>query len=255
MAKKVLLVLIMVIFAAGGVFAQNSFASMAKDTITVDIGPTIAGYAVGPMGSALGDMIPGADNIADINISGFSIAAQYEHHFLKQVSVAGRVVYGGPNGTFDYKVGPASGTPKLNLTSLAGEGHVRFYPFGETFFLDGMVGYAWLSADASGTFVAGGAGSRSGSAEESSNYLKYGAKLGWRMTFGNNGGFTFEPAFGWYLGTPLGDALSKKLTTSLAKSLSVSASELSSFEKAFSAIEDFVLIGGPRLSLAFGYRF
>jgi hypothetical protein len=254
MVKKGLLVLIIAVLAAGGVFAQSNFASMAKNTVTVDVGPTIVGFAVSPLASKLGDMIPGADNIADINISGFNIAVQYERHLFSQISVAGRFVYGAPKGDFSYKVGSASGTPELNLTSLAAEGHARFYPLGDTFFLDGMVGYARLSADASGTFIAG-SGSRRGSASESSNYLKYGVKLGWRINLGKIGGLTFEPAIGYYMGTALGDTLSKKLTTSLAESLSVNVSELSSFKDAFSAMENFVLIGGPRVSLALGYRF
>jgi hypothetical protein len=246
MAKKGLLVLIIAVLVTGGVFAQSN-------TVTVDVGPTIACFAIGPLSSVVGGLLT-ADSITNIKTGGFGIAAQYEHHLIRQLSVAGRVVYGAPNGEFDYKVASYSGTPKLSLTSLAGEGHVRFYPLGDTFFLDGMVGYAWLSAHASGTFVVG-SGSRSGKASESGSYLKYGAKLGWRMSFGRNGGFTFEPSVGWYLGTALGDALAKKITTSLAESLSVSDSELSDVEKAFSTMEKSLLIGGPRVSLAFGYRF
>jgi len=243
MAKKVLLAMIIAIFAAGGVFAQSN-------TITVDVGPTIAGFAVGPLGSKAISKF--ADNVSDdIDISGFGIAAQYERQLFSQLSVAVRGVYGSFKGGLSYEEGPAKAKPELDITSLAAEGHVRFYPFGETFFLDGMLGWARLSADVSGQVVAAGM-SRSGNASESSDYLKYGAKVGWRMSFGDKGGFTFEPSIGYYLGTPLGDSLGKKVSDSLSKSIGY---QVEGIDDVFKYAENYVFIGGPRLSLAFGYRF
>jgi hypothetical protein len=246
MAKKVLLALIIAVLAAGGAFAQTSFASMAKNTITVDVGPTIAGFAAGPLGSKLAGIV--TDNISDISTGGFGIAAQYERQLIRPLSVAGRFVYGGYDVKFAYKDDDMTAKPDLNITSLAAEGHVRFYPFGETFFADGMVGYARLSTDLSGTV-----GTTTITTSASSNYLKYGAKLGWRISFGSNGGFTFEPAFGWYFGTALGDTLGKKVSDSLSSKLS--GHEAAGIEDALSAVEKYAFVGGPRLSLAFGYRF
>ena len=250
MLKKGLLVLIIAVLVAGGAFAQKSFSSMAKNTVTVDVAPTIAGFVAGPLGSKAAGLV--TDNISDIKSSGFSIAAQYERQLIKQLSVAVRGVYGMPEVKFSYVDSGVTGNPDLNMTSIAGEGHVRFYPLGETFFLDGMVGYALLSTDLSGKVAYLGQATNA-TAKESSNYFKYGLKTGWRMSFGNNGGFTFEPAIGYYMGIPLGDALGKKVSASLSKQFA--GNKVPGIEEAFSVLETFAFIGGPRLSLAFGYRF
>jgi len=255
MAKKGLLVLIIAVLAAGGTFAQSDYASMAKSTVTVDFGPTIAGFVVNPLSSTIESML---ENVSGIKTSGFSIAAQYERQLLKQVSVAGRFVYGGNDADFTYKQPDTiiSATPVLNLTSLAVEGHARFYPFGETFFLDGMLGYAYLKAKLSGTVVAK-VGPISvampASASADNNYLKLGGKLGWRITFGNNGGLTFESAIGYYAGTALGDDLGKKVSAELKKA--IGGYEVVDIAEPFSLLENFILIGGPRVTLALGYRF
>jgi len=254
MAKKVLLLLIIGALAATGAFAQSDFASMAKNTVTVDFGPTIAGLVANPLSSTISSMV---DNvISDIKTSGFSIAAQYERQLLRQVSVAGRLAYGGYDSNFAYAQDSATATPVLKLTSLAVEGHARLYPFGKTFFVDGMLGYAYLSTKLSGTVVAK-VGSisvaRPVSAEADNNYLKFGGKVGWRITFGKNGGFTFEPAIGYYAGTPLGDDLGKKVSAALTES--VGGYEVVDISEPFSYLEKFVFIGGPRVTLALGYRF
>jgi len=242
MLKKGLLVLIIVALVAGGAFAQ-SFLTMAKNTITVDVGPTIAGFIAGPLGSKAAGMV--YDNISDIKSSGFSIAAQYERQIImKQLSIALRGVYGMPDVGFTYEDNNLTAKPDLDMTSIAGEGHVRFYPLGETFFIDGMIGYARLSADLTGSVVGYPV---SVNVSASSDYLKFGGKVGWRMSFGNNGGFTFEPSLGYYAGTALGDSLGKKVSDALPASVGI--------EEALSVLETFALIGGPRLSLAFGFRF
>jgi hypothetical protein len=248
MAKKGLLVLIIAVVAAGGAFAQSN-------TVTVDFGPTIAGLVANPLSSTIESMV---ENVSGIKTSGFSIAAQYERELLRQVSVAGRFVYGGYDADFTYKQGgtPITATPVLNLTSLAVEGHARFYPFGETFFLDGMIGYAHLSTDLSGTVVAkigSIAIEKPAKASAENDYLKLGVKVGWRITFGKNGGPTLETAVGGYYGVPLGDDLGKRVSAGLKNSVGeFDTADISGY---FSSLEQFVLIGGPRVSLAFGYRF
>ena len=253
MKKKCLLVLIIAMFMATGAFAQSDFSSMPKNTVTVDFGPTIAGLAAGPLSSTIESMV---DNVSDIKTSGFSIAGQYERQLLRQVSVAGRFVYGGYDADFTYTDDGIPATPILNLTSLAVEGHARFYPFGDTFFLDGMVGYAHLSTELSGKVVAmigSTPVAKEAKASAENNYLKYGAKLGWRITFGKNGGFTFEPAIGYYAGTALGDDLGKKVSAALSES--VGAYDVVDISEPFTYLEKFIFIGGPRVTLAVGYRF
>jgi hypothetical protein len=255
MTKKGLFVLIIIVLAAAGAFAQSDFASMAKNTVTVDVGPTIAGLLAGSVGSKISSWAD-TGTVSDINLSGFSIAAQYERQLLRQLSVALRGVYGGYSGTFAYEQDGATAKPDIDLTSLAVEGHVRLYPFGGTFFLDGMLGYAQISTKLSGTVVAQVGSSsvaRTASADEKGNYLKYGAKLGWRISFGKNGGLTFEPAIGYYMGAGLGDSLGKKVSAALKDS--VGGYEVVAIDEQFSLLEKFVLVGGPRVTLAFGYRF
>jgi len=255
MAKKGLMVLIIAALAATGAFAQNDFASMAKNTVTVDFGPTIAGLVVDPLSSTVSSMV---ENVSKINTKGFSIAGQYERQLSRPLSVAGRLVYGGYNSVFTYRQADTgvSGTPVLDLTSLALEGHARLYPFGETFFLDGMVGYAHLSTQLSGTVVAligSTPVAKEVTASQENDYLKLGAKLGWRITFGKKGGLTLESAIGYYYGIPLGDDLGKKVSAELKKS--VGDYNVADIADYFSLLEQYVLIGGPRLTLALGYRF
>jgi hypothetical protein len=247
MAKKGVLVLIIAVLAARGAFAQSN-------TVTVDFGPTIAGLVVNPLSSTIESKL---DNIAsDIKTSGFSIAAQYERQLLRQLSVAARFVYGGPKADFTYTDDGISARPNLSLTSLAVEGHARFYPFGETFFLDGMLGYAHLSTKLSGTIVAM-VGSvpfeKEAKASAENDYFKFGAKSGWRITFGKTGGFTLETAIGYYAQKALDDDLGKKIMTSLKGQLG--GYSVFDFSEYFTLLEQYVLVGGPRVTLALGYKF
>ena len=243
MAKKGLIVLILAALVAGGVFAQSDFSSMAKNTITVDLGPTIIGAAFGAMGSMMGD--------SDINTSGFGIGGQYERQILKNLSAAARFAYLGAGLGVADGDGTARVELEMNLKSFSVEGHVRFYPLGETFFLDGLLGYANLSTGFSGEVRISDSGfshTEKASLTASRSYLKLGAKLGWRKSFGRNGGFTFEPSFGYSYGIGLGDSIPKQLFDDVG-------GEVDEVDQLYKYIESIVFIGGPRVSLAFGYRF
>jgi len=249
MGKKGLLLLIMVTLAAGGVFAQSDFASMAKNTVTVDVGPTIAGFAIGKAVDIIGE--------EGITGSGFGIGGQYERQLSRPLSVAARLAYMkadlGIAVTESYVGGSGSLKTDLSLASFSAEGHVRFYPLGDTFFLDGMVGYAQLKTDFSGSAIIQVTGGSSHTQNitpftVAQNYIKLGAKVGWRFCFGRNGGFTFEPAFGYSYGIGLGDPIKDQFTKKLG-------GDAPDVDEAFKYLEKYVFIGGPRVSLAFGYRF
>ncbi|WP_461249072.1 hypothetical protein, partial [Treponema sp. R6D11] len=94
------------------------------------------------------------------------------------------------------------------LSSFSIEGHVRYYPGGNVFFLDGMLGYANLAVGFSGKgTVEKENGEKTKETFDFSvprDYLKLGIKIGWRVDAGNPGGFIFEPSFGWSLGVGLG---------------------------------------------------
>jgi len=242
MTKKCLLALALVLFVAGGAFAQTDSETMPKNTVTVDFGPTIAGAAIGALGTLMEDDADG------LSSPGFGIAAQYERQILKLLSAAGRFAYLGGGLGFVEKEGGLRAELKMNIYSFSIEGHVRLYPFGRrTFFLDGMLGYAYMSTTFSGEVIVDGI-KESASFTASRNYFKYGAKLGWRIDFGKPGGFTFEPSLGWYGGAGGGDTIGKQLNNAVG-------SEVDGLDEMFSAFENFIFIGGPRLALSFGWRF
>jgi len=243
MIKRGLIVLVLAALVAGGVFAQ-------KNTITVDLGPTIVGAAFGAVGKMIGE--------EGFNTSGFGIGAQYEFQPFEKVSFAGRFAYLGlgvgytekDNSGFEAKL-------NMDLNSFSIEGHARFYPFGETFFLDGMAGYGRLMANMSGQVIVeeyGVSKRESVSLSPARNYIKLGAKLGWRITFGRSGsGFTFEPSAGYYFGIGMGNTIGKQLADHIGND--IDEGDISGFDDAFGLLEKFILIGGPRVSLAFGWRF
>ena len=239
-----LMALGLLVLAGGIIFAQTDFQSMAKNTFTVDIGPTIVGLAVGPA-------IKAVDADLGNNATGFGIGAQYERQITRSFSAAARFAYLTAGLGLDVKESGANANLQIDLTSFSVEGHARFYPFGDTFFLDGMLGYAKLTPSLKGTVALSGFGQNfvfHDSYSPSRNYFKLGAKLGWRFCFGSNGGFTFEPSFGYSHGIGLGDSIEKQVANKVN-------GEASDFDEAFKYIENLVFIGGPRLSLAFGWRF
>ena len=248
MTRKGLLVLIIGALVATGAFAQSDFASMAKNTITVDVGPTILGLALG--------IVPSLMGAEDMDISGFGIAGQYERQLSRPLSVTGRFSYLSAGVGMTQSDEGYTGKMSISLVSFSAEGHVRFYPSGNTFFLNGMVGYANFKIDFSDK-VYDYAGREntdySFAIAADRSYIKFGAGLGWRISFGRNGGFTFEPSVGYSfllgMGAPIGDRIAEKLKDKLGV-----GEDVSSFTEIFPLLEQFG-VGGIRYSLAFGYRF
>lgn len=253
MKRKILLALVLAAIATGGVFAQTDFGSLPKNTLTVDLGPTIIGATVEALGRFAGD---GADDLT----SGFGIAVQYERQLFKHLSVAGRFAYLRFGLGFEAEADDgAKALLDLDLTSFSVEGHVRYYPFGQTFFLNGMAGYGRISMPFSGeadfTDEYGNSGKETFSINAARNYVKYGGKLGWRIDFGKPRGFVFEPSFGYYGRLGLGDTLWKKFADSFEENSGEVMGGNAALETMFSLLEQFILIGGPRFSLSFGWRF
>ena len=258
MAKKSLLMLVLAVFIAGGVFAQTNFASMPKNTFTVDVGPTIVGLAIGQAGSLLKNF---AAEVPDIDSSGFGIAAQYERQVLSQLGIAARFAYLGFGFDYSETVNEPdvtiNATLGLDVKTISAEGHARYYPFaGRTFFLGGMLGYGNLTIGALGEIV--GRDQATGQTERERveltaprSYAKMGARLGWRMDFGRPGGFVFEPSLGYDYAIGLGDSFTKQLQKEVGEDFDIP----SDMDDAFKILESYVLVGGPRLTLGFGWRF
>ena len=223
MAKKILVILALMTFTTMLAFAQPA------NTITVDVGPAIAGILAGPIGSTIHENGEAS--------SGFGIAAQYERRLSPALSVAGRFAYLG----FGAEVTDVF-TLDIDLTSFSVEGNIRLFPFGGSFFLNGLVGFTNFSVDFSNNAV-GPAFSIS------RNHIKLGGKLGWQFVFGRSGNFVFEPSFGYVMGIGLGDSIMSELQRRLV------AVDPDAFENTFRSLEQFVFVSGPRVSLAFGIRF
>ena len=231
MARKGLFILILAIIVATGAFAQNN-------TITFDVGPTLVGLAFNSMERAIQE-----DGISG---RGLGLALQYERQLSDNLSVAGRFAYLSIDTDYrDTTQGVNIGLD-MNMSSYSLEGHVRLYPTGNTLFLDGMLGWANFSSEFSGQARVSGI-TRFLDFDASGNYLKLGAKIGWRINFGKSGGFTFEPAFGYYHGIALGDSVGQQFADELGGDADI--------KDAFDIIEKFMFVGGPRLSLGFGWRF
>ncbi|MDR0475618.1 MAG: hypothetical protein LBH43_18335 [Treponema sp.] len=247
MKKNGFVASVLVFVVAGWAFAQTDFETMPKNTITLDFGPTIIGAAIGEIGKSMDE---------GQSSSGFGFAAQYERQMLERVSVGGRFAYLGGGFSSTAKEGVLEAVLELKLSSFSLEGHARYYPFGKTFFLDSMLGYASMSVKFSGELIGTDEGSGLKVKEEASlgasrGFFKYGIKLGWRINFGRDGGFTFEPSFGYYGGAGLGDTMGKKLSAHV-KDIEL---DLDGLDDMFAILEDYIFIGGPRFALAFGWRF
>jgi len=246
MEKRCLLVLVFVMFIAGAVFAQNDYDSTPKNTVTVDVGPTFVGAVIGKLGESMDE--EGASS------SGFGIGVQYERQIQEKLSVGGRFAYLGGGFESVDEDDNLRAVLGFQIAAFSLEGHARYYPAGRIFFVDGMLGYAGLSAVFSGEAIeTDGNGKKtkeSISASAYRSYIKLGAKIGWRIDFGKPGGFVFEPSLGYYGGIGLGDTIGKQLANN-----SDGNDEIGEVDEMFSIFENFIFIGGPRMSLSFGWRF
>jgi len=257
MTKKFVLILVLSVLTVGVVFSQTDFKGMAKNTVTADVGPTIIGAVIG----VAGDMLGGGTGLSS---SGFGIGAQYERQLARKFSVAARFAYlaGGVGMSDSSDQGGTNINTSLgiDMSSYSIEGHARFYPWGKTFFLDGMLGYANMAVKFSGNMIGtvevGGVEQKqevSVNMDASQGFFKMGAKIGWRISFGKNGGFTFEPAFGYSYGIGFGDSVGDQLSKQIKDK---SGADIGGgFNQVFDIVQNFIFIGGPRMTLAFGWRF
>jgi len=228
---------------------QEQGPSRPDNTVTLDLGPTIIGVGVGIAGSSLG-----------ADASGFGFGLQYERQLFERLSVIGRFAYLGFGAGFEENGSGQNAGQKAKLetsiSSFSIEAHARTYPFAGSFFLDAMLGYANMSTDFSGTVWAkddfGIQTQESANIDASRSYFKYGIKLGWRVDFGEPGGFIFEHAFGYNVATAFGKTIPKQFLDKFDDDADV---EIGEFDDAYKYLEDFIFVGGPRYTFAFGWRF
>ncbi|MDR2951712.1 MAG: hypothetical protein LBU82_00560 [Treponema sp.] len=223
--KKIFLLLVLVICAAGGVFAQSDFKTMPKNNVSVDIGPLMAGVGLGLMSGN----------------GGFGFAAQYERQLNEKISVGGRFAYLNYNLAGEYR----SEKYETTYNSYSFEVHAIVYPAARVFFLDSMFGFAIFSGERifDNWYY--------GSCEASRFLLKIGEKVGWRIDFGKPGGFFFEPSVGLYYALGFGPSVDEQLQD--YRSVIDNYDEADAFGQ--SLLESIIYVGGPRIGLNFGWRF
>jgi len=283
--------------------------SLPENTITVDLGPTIIGMGVGPGWDAIAKIL--GSEFKNVEISAFGIGAQYEFQPIRFFSLPLKFAYMDfdigytkektkkispelpniPDGLDPDDLDPdepdlpdlpdlpdietkLKAKLKADLSIYSIEAHPRIYPFGGSFFLEGMVGYANLSADFSGKIIASVEipnipdpdnplddpgtttidSAFTVNLKASRNYLKYGGKLGWRIDFGKPGGFIFEHALGFYSANVYGKTIVKQLANHIKKKYDAKP-DLNDFDDLFSTLENWVFVGGIRYTIAFGWRF
>jgi hypothetical protein len=232
--KKSIALLTLMALMAGSLFAQEEVIEEQErrpmNTITVDFGPTIIGsLGGGIIGSMLG------------NGGGFGIAAQYERQLFRIFSVGGRFEYIWMGMSF-YEV-----SADFNTFSI--EGHARLYPFGGTFFLDALLGYANYKAE-----ISASASGISHTMDSESNYFKFGGKLGWRIDFGRPGGFVFEPAFSY--NAILGNGSNfESISTGVEEADAALDDIFGSLNMMNDVLANYIFVGGPKINLSFGWRF
>jgi hypothetical protein len=276
MSNKGLLVLIFAMFITGAVFAQTEEAQeettealiaaqpetdqptdkKPMNTITIDIGPLISGAISRGMAGAMGG---GADvDMPDSSSSSFSFgfAAQYERQITDRVSAGGRFSFLSSNMETRMELEEET-TAAMNVgyNSFSIEGRARFYPWAKTFFLDGMLGYAHLSVDLSANVVKPNE-RESFKINLSRDYFKLGGKLGWRIDFGDPGGFVLEPSLSLAGGIGVGDSILKQFGKKTSDIMD-EPMEIDDTLDAVSSwiIEPFLIDAGPSFALTFGWRF
>ncbi|MDR2543008.1 MAG: hypothetical protein LBC80_06125 [Treponema sp.] len=250
MTKKILMVLVITAIVTGGVFAQ------ALNTVTFDFGPTIFGSAFRNIAD---DLEFGEEGFST---SGFGLAAQYERRMFDNVTVGGKLGYLGIGITLSDEDEVDNIETKVvfgtDIYSFTLEGHARYY-VGRRFFVNGMLGLATLSTKFSGEFIYtdefGDKYVDKGSYTETRFYLNAGVKIGWQYRIpvvpSTDVALVFEPSFGYYTGIGLGKTMGQRLAASIGGNSGV-ASDL---DEAYAIFEDFIFIGGPRVSIAFGFSF
>jgi hypothetical protein len=245
MSKKILLMLIITALVTTGAFAQ-------ANTITVDFGPTIIGVSWAAVGRIMENALAEDDlDGSGVSTSGFGIGLQYEREILDRISVAGRFAYLGIGMGMTFQEGNVSANANMDISSFSLEAHGRYY-INRSLFADGMLGYARMTLGIGGQLigeVAGNTEKIDANLTVSRNYFKIGAKVGWRIDFGAPGGLILEHSYGWYGAAGLGNSFGKQILGKL------DGVDVEILDEGLGYLENFLFVGGPRMTLALGWRF
>jgi hypothetical protein len=215
--KKITLFLGFLLLAGVTVFPDED-APLPKNTITVDVGPTVFFL-----------LYTGISHLIDNPGYAFGVAAQYERQIMEKVSATGRFEY----GIMDM----SESDLKWRISSISAEGQGRYFPGMGTFFLGGSLGYVYVFTDFSTT---------DREIKPAAHYFKFGGKLGWRIDFDKPGGFVFEPAVGCY------GSVGTSFKMGYEEDFPILGGTLNFMTNILTRV---LFVDGLRFSLGFGYRF
>jgi len=261
MLKKLILSLIIASLSIGNVIAEDSGGDKEKDkiaynTIIIDFFPMILGFTT----PAVLKKVFG-DNIS--KTSGFGIGAQYERNLTEKFSLAFRLDYFGDNAETNISLRSFE-ISYINLFTIDFENQFRYYPKGR-FFIGALYGYTHLNIKMDGradyTDDMGIDLHDSFSLGIKRNSIKIGARLGWRIRFGQNKGFTLETSLGYDIGIVFGDDYINQFKKGIVGDQSylflqkMKVDGIDGVANIFDIAENFIFMGGPRFSLSLGWSF
>jgi hypothetical protein len=212
---QLVFVFVFLLTATGSIFSQdkNRENSFLKNTIVID-----------PLW-AFSSLVANAQT----GTSGITTAIQYERQLSNTTSVVGRFEYDGK--------GFSENGDDIFQTTYSIESHARYFPGRKnTFFLDGMLGYALFNYQVEAK-------------NSISHFFILGGKFGWRNDFGKPGGLIVEPSFGYYW--TIGD-FNKETRERIIPEYDFFANLFLTTPNSF--YKD-LFIGGLQLSIMVGYRF
>ncbi|MDR0331609.1 MAG: hypothetical protein LBH93_07875, partial [Chitinispirillales bacterium] len=217
---------------------EQDYTPIAEKTLFVDVAPIVVGLTPGIIGKIFGG--------GELGGLGFGIGVQYERRLLEEFSLMGR---------FDY-IGVTTMTlfnekQIYHMSNISFEMHARIYQsvhHGSAFFFGGYVGAGFAEIDSDVDVEFDYYSKSKYKATASRLYLKLGPSFGYRNMFGKSGKFSYETSFGYRIAF-MGEPLAKQVTDVAADN------DLYFTENLWRNVENFIIIGGPRLVVAFGYSF
>ncbi|MCL2229758.1 MAG: hypothetical protein FWC01_01550 [Treponema sp.] len=258
MTKKILTSLLIAAFFAGVAFGQENALentpesnAIAYNTFTLDVAPVILGLGAPEVVKSIG-----GDQVTGFYC--FGIGIQYERNIDDRISLAWRLDYLGFGTGINFSFDSVN-ISNINVYKITFENQFRFYPFNGTFFMGGLIGYTYLNigldGNASVTDPIGNVYSGDISLIVERHSIKFGTRAGWRIRFGKNKGFTFEPSIGYDIGAAFGESLTNQFQKGIFGVSNFPMTGLEDLEENFQLLETFIFAGGPRMTLSLGWSF
>jgi len=239
-----LLAVLLVLSGPAALFGSTEAEEPVKNAVAFDTGPLMIGVG-------MGRLLEKTDSNGSVLSLGFGL--QYERQLSSKFSFSGRGAYMGFNYERTYTSSGDTLTLGMGLHSYSIEAHVRSYPFGRTFFFDGMLGYGQIISRFWGDEEYTENGVKKTSSVDFSaarSYFKPGIKIGWRLCAGGDysKGFVFEPSLGYAWSIGIGKTLGERVVENIS-------GDSFYLDEIYDPFENYIFMGGPKVSLNFGYRF